>query len=231
MSADRVTGGSSENRESSVTPLSTDRGGQPVGRVDNADSDRDLSGNAPHGSGASAAAGPGPADLAQAALASAQSLARGRPPRRGERAREARRQTRADNLAGRSGGYSGPGPDPARDPQPVGQVMSDYVADRGWERPIAEGRVFTDWALLVGSDVAAHCQPQSLVDGELRIAAQSTAWATQLRLLSATLLARLVAELGPQVVTKLHISGPVAPNWKHGGWSVRGHRGPRDTYG
>jgi len=79
--------------------------------------------------------------------------------------------------------------------------------------------------------VAAHCAPQSLAKGELRIAAESTAWATQLRLLASTLLARLVAELGPQVVTKLIITGPVGPSWKHGAWSVRGARGPRDTYG
>jgi predicted nucleic acid-binding Zn ribbon protein len=65
----------------------------------------------------------------------------------------------------------------------------------------------------------------------LRIAAESTAWATQLRLLAGTLLARLVAELGPDVVTKLSISGPTGPSWKHGGRSVRGGRGPRDTYG
>jgi predicted nucleic acid-binding Zn ribbon protein len=65
----------------------------------------------------------------------------------------------------------------------------------------------------------------------LRIAAESTAWATQLRLLAAAMLARLVAELGPDVVTKLVITGPTAPSWKHGGFSVRGARGPRDTYG
>jgi predicted nucleic acid-binding Zn ribbon protein len=174
---------------------------------------------------------PAPVDLARAALANAQTLSRSRPGKAGERNRAARRRTRSDNLAGRTGGYSGPGPDPARDPQPVGQVLSGYVQDRGWERPLAEGRVFTDWSQLVGHDVAAHCEPVSLLDGELRIAAQSTAWATQLRLLAGTLLARLVAELGPQVVTKLHITGPVAPSWKHGGRSVRGHRGPRDTYG
>ena len=72
---------------------------------------------------------------------------------------------------------------------------------------MAEGRVFSDWAALVGAEVAAHCTPQTLRDGELRIIAESTAWASQLRLLSATLLARLVAELGPTVVTKLHVSG------------------------
>jgi len=91
--------------------------------------------------------------------------------------------------------------------------------------------VFAEWSALVGADVAAHCAPQSLNAGELRIAAESTAWATQLRLLAATLLARLVDELGREVVTKLIITGPAGPSWKHGGWSVRGARGPRDTYG
>ena len=91
--------------------------------------------------------------------------------------------------------------------------------------------MFADWAEIVGADVAAHCAPTSLRDGELRIAAQSTAWATQLRLLGATLLARIVAELGPDVVTRLVVTGPVGPSWKHGPRSVPGARGPRDTYG
>jgi predicted nucleic acid-binding Zn ribbon protein len=96
---------------------------------------------------------------------------------------------------------------------------------------MAEARVFAEWPRLVGTDIAAHCVPQVLDAGELRISAESTAWATQLRLLAAMLLARLRAELGPDVVTKLVITGPVGPTWKHGGWSRRGGRGPRDTYG
>jgi predicted nucleic acid-binding Zn ribbon protein len=32
-------------------------------------------------------------------------------------------------------------------------------------------------------------------------------------------------------VRKVFITGPTGPSWKHGGWSVRGARGPRDTYG
>jgi predicted nucleic acid-binding Zn ribbon protein len=104
-------------------------------------------------------------------------------------------------------------------------------AERGWERPVAEARVFADWPSLVGPEIAARCQPVSLHGGELRLAAESTAWATQLRLLASALLSRLVAELGPHVVTRLSISGPVAPSWKYGAWSVSGGRGPRDTYG
>lgn len=168
-------------------------------------------------------------DLAQAALADARSIARTGPRRRNP---DAARRNRKANLAGRgAGGYSAPGPDPARDPQLIGSVLSGYVQDRGWDRPLAEARVFAEWATLVGADVATHCAPQSLANGELRIAAETTAWATQLRLLSGTLLARLVAELGRDVVTKLAITGPLGPSWKHGGRSVRGGRGPRDTYG
>lgn len=142
-----------------------------------------------------------------------------------------RRRGRAPDLEGRSpGGFSGPAPDES-DPQPIGALVEGYVAERGWERPLAEARVFADWPMLVGSEVAAHCSPTTLTAGELKVTAESTAWATQLRLLSSTLLARLAAELGPDVVTRISVSGPTGPSWKHGGFSVRGARGPRDTYG
>lgn len=221
-----------------VTGLSTDDGGKPLEFVDAAAEQ----GNEPDETAARSTRSSGQpvenegqtgddvsADLARAALAGARKMAstarRRRDPGRA-------RRTRRENLAGRRpGGYSGPGPDPERDPQPIGTVLSGYVADRGWEKPLAEGRVFADWAALVGADVAAHSAPVSLNAGELRISAESTAWATQLRLLASTLLARLVAELGPDVVTKLVIAGPTGPSWKHGGRSVRGARGPRDTYG
>ncbi|MDP9092712.1 MAG: DciA family protein [Actinomycetota bacterium] len=113
----------------------------------------------------------------------------------------------------------------------VGNVLAGYVEDRGWEQPLAAARVFADWSGLVGEEVAAHCRPTTLTAGELKVEAESSAWATQLRLLSSTVLARLVNELGPQVVTKVHFVGPTGPSWKHGGFSVRGARGPRDTYG
>lgn len=168
-------------------------------------------------------------DLTRSALADARRVSRTLP---GRRDRDARRRVRRENVTGRNrGGYSGPGPDLGADPQRIGPILAGYVEERGWDRPLAEARIFAEWGGLVGADVAAHCEPQNLRDGELRIAAESTAWATQLRLLGSTLLARLVAELGPEIVTRLVITGPVGPSWKHGGRSVRGARGPRDTYG
>lgn len=175
-------------------------------------------------------------DLARWALSGARGVARSVPQRRRRKAGESARDAGSGDGAGsrgpdRRGGYSGPGHDPAVDPLQVGAMFTEFAQDRGWERPLAQARVFADWAGLVGRDVAAHCTPQSLRDGELRVAAESTAWATQLRLLSGAMLARLVEQLGPDVVAKLVITGPTAPSWKHGHWSVRGGRGPRDTYG
>jgi predicted nucleic acid-binding Zn ribbon protein len=164
-----------------------------------------------------------PVDPVKAALRSAQRISRTRNTRR-------RRRPREDDAAAARGGYSSAWPD-GTDPQPLGAVAAGYVADRGWDRPLAQARVFSDWARIVGSDVAAHCTPTALREGELRISAESTAWATQLRLLAGTLLARIVAELGREVVTKVVITGPVGPSWKHGPRSVHGARGPRDTYG
>jgi predicted nucleic acid-binding Zn ribbon protein len=126
-------------------------------------------------------------------------------------------------------GYSGPGPDP-RDPQPFGAVLAKLVKARGWEKPAAEATVFGDWAKVVGPEVAAHCRPVKLEGGELTVEAESTAWATQLRLLSAKLLAQIAGQIGHNVVTRLHIHGPAAPSWNKGPRRVRG-RGPRDTYG
>ena len=126
-------------------------------------------------------------------------------------------------------GYSGPGPDP-RDPQPFGAILDRLVQARGWQRPAAEARVFGAWPKVVGEDVAAHCRPVKLEGGELVIEAESTAWATQLRLLASSLLVRIAGEVGHGVVRRLNIHGPVAPTWARGQRRVRG-RGPRDTYG
>jgi predicted nucleic acid-binding Zn ribbon protein len=109
-------------------------------------------------------------------------------------------------------------------------VLARLVKARGWQRPAAEATVFGAWERVVGADVAAHCRPVKLEGGELTVEAESTAWATQLRMLAAKLLVRIAREVGPNVVTKLHIHGPAAPSWNRGPRRVRG-RGPRDTYG
>ncbi len=163
-------------------------------------------------------------DLASEALQAARAIASGRP------APSPRFRRRRRGQAGSRGGYSGARPD-ARDPMAIGAIVGQSIADLGWTAPLAEARLLGQWASVVGAEVAARCQPVSLRDGELRITAESTAWATQLRLLAPQLLKRIGAELPPGTVTKLRISGPSVPSFKRGPWSMRGGRGVRDTYG
>lgn len=101
---------------------------------------------------------------------------------------------------------------------------------RGWSGKVAEGTIFGRWSAVVGDDIAGHADPVSLTDGVLSIQAESTAWATQLRMLQGQLLAKINAAVGQGVVNSLKITGPAAPSWRKGERHVKG-RGPRDTYG
>lgn len=165
--------------------------------------------------------GTGP-DIARSALAAARAANRRKiaaSPRR-----VAGRQARNPQ-----GGYSGPGED-ALDPARLGPLVRALIDDLGWTKTAAAAGVVARWAEMVGPGIAEHARPQSLLDGELVLVAESTAWATQLRLLAPRILARLSAEAGSGVVTRLRVHGPTVPSWRHGLRRVAG-RGPRDTYG
>lgn len=125
--------------------------------------------------------------------------------------------------------WSGPGPD-SRDPQTLASATSELAKSRGWTSRVAEGSVFGQWATVVGEQIAEHATPTVLREGVLTVEAESTAWATQLRLVQAQLLAKIAAAVGDGVVTSLRIVGPAAPTWRKGKYNVPG-RGPRDTYG
>lgn len=125
--------------------------------------------------------------------------------------------------------WSGPGPD-SRDPQTLGSATSELAKSRGWSTRVAEGSVFGKWATVVGEQIAEHANPSALRDGVLTVEAESTAWATQLRMVQPQLLAKIAAAVGDGVVTSLKIVGPAAPTWRKGKYNVPG-RGPRDTYG
>ncbi|MGH3354381.1 MAG: DUF721 domain-containing protein [Nocardioidaceae bacterium] len=125
---------------------------------------------------------------------------------------------------------SGARPDD-RDPQTLDATIGRLVAEHGWGTDVAVHGVFSRWDTIVGRDVAAHCTPERFADGQLSVRADSTAWATQVRLLAPTVVRRLNEELGDGTVTRIDVQGPSAPSWSKGYRSVRDGRGPRDTYG
>jgi len=159
-----------------------------------------------------------PSDVARAALEAARAAAAARP------------QPTRRRIAGPRRTWTGPRPG-ADDPQPLGRLVDSLVSEQDWSQHTKVGSVFGRWNALVGEDIAAHCAPQTLTDGELLVIAESTAWATQLRLLAPSILAKLRAGVGGDVVTRLRVVGPTAPSWKKGPRTIRGARGPRDTYG
>jgi predicted nucleic acid-binding Zn ribbon protein len=145
------------------------------------------------------------------------------------RARRAKPIRKERPRAATEATWSGARPD-SRDPAALGAAFEALVRDRDWQRTLNAAGLLPRWPHIVGEDIAAHCRPDRLVDGELTVIAESTAWATQLRLLSRQVLKRINDEVGPGIVTKLRVHGPTAPNWRHGPLRVVG-RGPRDTYG
>lgn len=155
----------------------------------------------------------------------ADSLARGNRPAR----IAANNQKRAapPGSAGGAGGRRGR----RDDPQSLTSAIDGLISEQGWAHAAAVGSVFGHWAQIVGADLAAHTTPESLTDGELTIAADSTAWATQVRLLAGQLVHRLNVELGDGSVRRVKVRGPASAQRRPGEWRVRGGRGPRDTYG
>jgi predicted nucleic acid-binding Zn ribbon protein len=151
-------------------------------------------------------------DLARAALARARV--------------DARRLGRTGDPAAGSRRSIGTSPDP----QPFGVAIRRLLEERGWQTRAAMAGVMARWDAVVGAEVAAHSRPERFADGELVVVADSTAWATQLRLLARPLVARINEELGPGTVRAVKVRGPHAPSWSTGPRRVPG-RGPRDTYG
>lgn len=159
-----------------------------------------------------------PSEVGRAALNRAKAAARARGARPG---RPAPRR-----VAGSRNRPEGSG----RDPVLLGETLARLAAERAWDEPLSVGGVIGRWREVVGDQIADHCTPETFEDGLLVVRADSSTWAANLRLLTPQLLARLAAEVGPDVVTEVRVLGPAGPRWGRGRRSVPG-RGPRDTYG
>ena len=118
-----------------------------------------------------------------------------------------------------------------RDPKLLSAAVDDLVRSKGWATEINVHTLLARWALLVGPVNAAHSHPEAYTDAVLTVRTDSTAWATQLRMMAPQLVALLNDHLGEGTITRVSILGPDAPSWKKGRRAVRDGRGPRDTYG
>lgn len=124
---------------------------------------------------------------------------------------------------------SGPRSD-GRDPKLLGDAVEALLNDQGWSTANAVAGLIARWPQVVGADLADHVVPESFTDGQLILHADSTAWATQVRLLLPQLRTAIDKEVGRGLVGDISVMGPQAPSWVAGPRRVAG-RGPRDTYG
>ncbi|MEU6088616.1 DciA family protein [Streptomyces sp. NPDC047085] len=165
---------------------------------------------------------PSGVDLARVALRAAKEQARAR----GDAARQKKQAQRGGGL--RSGARAD-----GRDPMALGAAINRLINERGWETPAAVGGVMGRWPQIVGEDLAKHCVPQRYDEDErvLSVQCDSTAWATQLRLLAPALVARLNEDLGHGTVRLIKVNGPGGPARRYGPLRAPGSTGPGDTYG
>ncbi len=167
---------------------------------------------------------PSGVDLARVALRAAKEQARAK----GAAAQQKKQARRGGGL--RSGARAD-----GRDPMALGAAINRLITERGWETPAAVGGVMGRWPQIVGEDLAKHCVPVKFDEEPdarvLTVQCDSTAWATQLRLLAPTLVARLNEDLGHGTVRMIKVLGPGAPRRGYGPLRAPGSVGPGDTYG
>ena len=151
------------------------------------------------------------------------SKATGTPSNRRSRDAKMRRKNAADHPADLP--FS-----PGRDPRGLGSVLDNLTSELGWSGNLAKSDLLVSWPDIVGPDIAARTTPVGIEENTLTVLCESTAWATQLRLMSSEVLTKIIQTHPNSGVTSVRFQGPNAPSWKRGPKSIPG-RGPRDTYG
>ena len=141
----------------------------------------------------------------------------------------ATRSTAARKRATKKEGASVPF-SPGRDPLGLGDVIDSLASKMGWASPLARSELLASWSDLVGAETAEHSTPVGIEDGVLTVHCDSTAWATQLRLMRSHITTSIAQRYPLAGIESVRFEGPNAPSWKRGPRSIPG-RGPRDTYG
>ncbi|MGO4104067.1 DUF721 domain-containing protein [Leifsonia sp. YAF41] len=117
-----------------------------------------------------------------------------------------------------------------RDPRGLGDTINSLTVQLGWNSSLAQSELLESWAELAGEETAKHSRPAGIDEGILTVHCESTAWATQLRLMRVEIMTHIATRYPDAGIQSIRFQGPNAPSWKKGPRSIPG-RGPRDTYG
>ena len=83
-------------------------------------------------------------------------------------------------------------------PTAVGEVLEGYLARAGLAQRLRQAQVVPEWPRLVGPQIAAVTQPESVTpDGTLFVRVATSAWMNELQLMTPDIMARVNAGRGP----------------------------------
>ena len=85
------------------------------------------------------------------------------------------------------------------------RAVEEYLASQGLQHASDLSEVAACWEEVVGPDVAAHSSPRALRDGELAVAVDHSAWATEFAFLGEKICAELSQRLGRPIAKRLKV--------------------------
>lgn len=107
-----------------------------------------------------------------------------------------------------------------RDPQLIGDALTEFVDNVGWQQPKALAQLHTKFADVVGAETAAHLVIEKFENNELILRADSTSWATQLKYLTPVLMEKLQQAAPELGITSVKVLPPTIRR-SPGAWRVR----------
>lgn len=143
----------------------------------------------------------------------------------GARSTDARKRSKNKKDGGKSVPFGG-----GREPSGIDEVLDSLTSRLGWNSSLARADLLASWVEVAGEETAEHSTPVGIEEGVLTVHCDSTAWATQLRLMRGNITTQIAARFPEAGILSVKFNGPNAPSWKRGLRSIPG-RGPRDTYG
>jgi predicted nucleic acid-binding Zn ribbon protein len=86
---------------------------------------------------------------------------------------------------------------PPRKPMAVGEVLERFLARSGLATRLKQAQIIPEWAALVGPQIAAVTQPESVaLDGTLFVRVATSPWMNELQLMAPAIMARINAGRG-----------------------------------
>jgi predicted nucleic acid-binding Zn ribbon protein len=82
----------------------------------------------------------------------------------------------------------------SKHPTPLADALAGWLKTSGLARRVGQASVLEEWAVLVGPQIAKVTEPESVTaDGVLRVRVSTGPWASELSLMTPTIMARINA--------------------------------------